>query len=132
MNGDRDELHRGWNTPPVDDPSDMDAAEMTGEFTIDYTPPAWYTQNAGGPEPSSPGAAPSPPAADRTARRRPRSATGRRLPAPLRAARLPPPARRSRPRPPRTYPSRRPLPRRSRSAAAARRAGPRCASPPPN
>ncbi|MCQ0023432.1 hypothetical protein M4914_11040, partial [Streptomyces somaliensis DSM 40738] len=61
MNGDRDEIHRGWNTPPADDPSDMDAAEMTGEFTIDYTPPAWYTQNAGGPDASAPGAAPPPP-----------------------------------------------------------------------
>ncbi|MFJ8670025.1 SCO5717 family growth-regulating ATPase [Streptomyces sp. NPDC093600] len=47
MNGDRDEIHGGWN-PPVDDQSDADPAEMTGEFTIDYTPPAWYTQNASG------------------------------------------------------------------------------------
>ncbi|MDV9188385.1 SCO5717 family growth-regulating ATPase, partial [Streptomyces sp. SR27] len=47
MNGDRDEIHGGWN-PPADDQSDADSAEMTGEFTIDYTPPAWYTQNASG------------------------------------------------------------------------------------
>ncbi|MFI0928986.1 SCO5717 family growth-regulating ATPase [Streptomyces sp. NPDC021012] len=47
MNGDRDEIHGGWN-PPADDQSDADPAEMTGEFTIDYTPPAWYTQNASG------------------------------------------------------------------------------------
>ncbi|MFE1233914.1 SCO5717 family growth-regulating ATPase [Streptomyces sp. NPDC058745] len=47
MNGDRDEIRGGWN-PPVDDQSDADPAEMTGEFTIDYTPPAWYTQNASG------------------------------------------------------------------------------------
>ncbi|MER8046330.1 SCO5717 family growth-regulating ATPase [Streptomyces sp. NPDC094032] len=57
MNGDRDEMNGGWN-PPVDDQSDADAAEMTGEFTIDYTPPAWYTQNASG---ASTGGAPTPP-----------------------------------------------------------------------
>ncbi|MFJ9977399.1 SCO5717 family growth-regulating ATPase [Streptomyces cyaneofuscatus] len=47
MNSDRDEIRGGWNTP-VDESSDADPAEMTGEFTIDYTPPAWYTQNAAG------------------------------------------------------------------------------------
>ncbi|MEU1215992.1 SCO5717 family growth-regulating ATPase [Streptomyces sp. NPDC005790] len=47
MNGDRDEINGGWNTP-VDESSDADPAEMTGEFTIDYTPPAWYTQSAPG------------------------------------------------------------------------------------
>ncbi|MFE6042325.1 SCO5717 family growth-regulating ATPase [Streptomyces sp. NPDC056452] len=47
MNGDRDEIRGGWNTP-VDESSDAEPAEMTGEFTIDYTPPAWYTQNAAG------------------------------------------------------------------------------------
>ncbi|NUL13538.1 SCO5717 family growth-regulating ATPase [Streptomyces lunaelactis] len=47
MNGDRDEIHGGWNIP-VDDQSDAEPAELTGEFTIDYTPPAWYTQNASG------------------------------------------------------------------------------------
>jgi hypothetical protein len=47
VNGDRDEIRGGWNTP-VDESSDADPAEMTGEFTIDYTPPAWYTQNASG------------------------------------------------------------------------------------
>ncbi|MFE3497294.1 SCO5717 family growth-regulating ATPase [Streptomyces sp. NPDC059175] len=47
MNGDRDEIREGWNTP-VDDQSDAEPSEMTGEFTIDYTPPAWYTQNATG------------------------------------------------------------------------------------
>jgi MinD-like ATPase involved in chromosome partitioning or flagellar assembly len=47
VNGDRDEIHGGWNIP-VDDQSDADPAELTGEFTIDYTPPAWYTQNASG------------------------------------------------------------------------------------
>ncbi|MFI7235142.1 SCO5717 family growth-regulating ATPase [Streptomyces cyaneofuscatus] len=47
MNSDRDEIRGGWNTP-VDESSDADPAEMTGEFTIDYTPPAWYTQNATG------------------------------------------------------------------------------------
>ncbi|MFD9975549.1 SCO5717 family growth-regulating ATPase [Streptomyces sp. NPDC059017] len=47
MNGDRDEIREGWSTP-VDDQSDAEPSEMTGEFTIDYTPPAWYTQNASG------------------------------------------------------------------------------------
>ncbi|WP_405998159.1 SCO5717 family growth-regulating ATPase [Streptomyces sp. NBC_00829] len=47
MNGDRDEIRGGWNIP-VDDQSDAEPAELTGEFTIDYTPPAWYTQNASG------------------------------------------------------------------------------------
>ncbi|MEU9865573.1 SCO5717 family growth-regulating ATPase [Streptomyces sp. NPDC047971] len=62
MNGDRDEIHGGWN-PPADDQSDADPAEMTGEFTIDYTPPAWYTQNASGSAGSgtSGGATPPPP-----------------------------------------------------------------------
>ncbi|WP_432063295.1 SCO5717 family growth-regulating ATPase [Streptomyces sp. S1] len=59
MNGDRDEIHGGWN-PPADDQSDADPAEMTGEFTIDYTPPAWYTQNAPGGTGAG-GAAPPPP-----------------------------------------------------------------------
>lgn len=59
MNSDRDEIHGGWN-PPADDQSDADPAEMTGEFTIDYTPPAWYTQNASGGTGAG-GATPPPP-----------------------------------------------------------------------
>ncbi|MEU0148372.1 SCO5717 family growth-regulating ATPase [Streptomyces sp. NPDC006288] len=47
MNGDRDEINGGWHVP-VDESSDAEPVEMTGEFTIDYTPPAWYTQNASG------------------------------------------------------------------------------------
>ncbi|MFD4775908.1 SCO5717 family growth-regulating ATPase, partial [Streptomyces sp. NPDC058427] len=47
MNGDRDEMRGDWEKP-VDESSDAEPAEMTGEFTIDYTPPAWYTQNASG------------------------------------------------------------------------------------
>ncbi|WP_405456818.1 SCO5717 family growth-regulating ATPase [Streptomyces sp. NBC_00101] len=47
MNSDRDEMREGWNTPG-DESSDADPAELTGEFTIDYTPPAWYTQNTVG------------------------------------------------------------------------------------
>ncbi|MEV0494567.1 SCO5717 family growth-regulating ATPase [Streptomyces atratus] len=47
MNGDRDEIREGWSRP-VDESSDAEPAEMTGEFTIDYTPPAWYTQSASG------------------------------------------------------------------------------------
>ncbi|MFF9588245.1 SCO5717 family growth-regulating ATPase [Streptomyces sp. NPDC014646] len=47
MNGDRDEKRGSWSMP-VDESSDAEPAEMTGEFTIDYTPPAWYTQNSSG------------------------------------------------------------------------------------
>ena len=48
MNSDRDEIRGGWDTPG-DDHSDAESAiETTGEFTIDYAPPAWYTQNASG------------------------------------------------------------------------------------
>ncbi|MFG3509827.1 SCO5717 family growth-regulating ATPase [Streptomyces sp. NPDC047821] len=57
MNGDRDDIHGSWNIPVEE--SDADPAEMTGEFTIDYTPPAWYTQNAG--DTSSSGGAPATP-----------------------------------------------------------------------
>ncbi|WP_143615372.1 SCO5717 family growth-regulating ATPase, partial [Streptomyces sparsogenes] len=44
MSSDRDEIRAGGTTPG-DDRSDAET-EHTGEFTIDYTPPAWYTQNA--------------------------------------------------------------------------------------
>ncbi|TQK51491.1 MinD-like ATPase involved in chromosome partitioning or flagellar assembly [Streptomyces sp. SLBN-118] len=60
MNGDRDEIHGGWNIP-VDDQSDAEPAELTGEFTIDYTPPAWYTQNAGDTSGGGTGQTPPPP-----------------------------------------------------------------------
>ncbi|WP_374215202.1 SCO5717 family growth-regulating ATPase, partial [Streptomyces longispororuber] len=44
MNSDRDGIRGGWDSP-VDDQSDAESSvEMTGEFTIDYAPPAWYTQ----------------------------------------------------------------------------------------
>ncbi|MEU3188740.1 SCO5717 family growth-regulating ATPase [Streptomyces sp. NPDC006923] len=59
MNGDRDEIRGGWSRPPVDDQSDAEP-ELTGEFTIDYTPPAWYTQNAPG-DASGGGASAAPP-----------------------------------------------------------------------
>lgn len=56
MNSDRDGIRGGWATPG-DDQSDAESAvETTGEFTIDYAPPAWYTQNASG---SSEGASPT-------------------------------------------------------------------------
>ena len=45
MQSDRDGLRAGWTTPS-DDQSDAESAtEMTGEFTIDYAAPAWYTQS---------------------------------------------------------------------------------------
>ncbi|MGW1980364.1 SCO5717 family growth-regulating ATPase [Streptomyces sp. NPDC001889] len=58
MNSDRDEIRGGWDLPA--DESDAEPAEMTGEFTIDYTPPAWYTQNAAG-DGSGAGRVPPPP-----------------------------------------------------------------------
>ncbi|WP_326700158.1 SCO5717 family growth-regulating ATPase [Streptomyces sp. NBC_01754] len=60
MNGDRDETRGGWNTP-ADESSDAEPVEMTGEFTIDYTPPAWYTQNVSGDASSGAGAQLAPP-----------------------------------------------------------------------
>ncbi|PLW65965.1 topoisomerase II, partial [Streptomyces sp. DJ] len=41
MNSDRDDIRAG-GAAPDEDRSD---ADLTGEFTIDYTPPAWYTEN---------------------------------------------------------------------------------------
>ncbi|MGW6294838.1 SCO5717 family growth-regulating ATPase, partial [Streptomyces sp. NPDC055058] len=70
MNSDRDGNRGGWATPG-DDQSDAESAvEATGEFTIDYAPPAWYTQNApgggagpaGSPPPAGSGAVPGLPA----------------------------------------------------------------------
>ncbi|MFD8938482.1 SCO5717 family growth-regulating ATPase [Streptomyces sp. NPDC059578] len=67
MNSDRDGKRGGWAAPD-DDQSDAESAvEATGEFTIDYAPPAWYTQNSSGsagetPSPS-PGTTPPVPAA---------------------------------------------------------------------
>ncbi|WP_425347929.1 SCO5717 family growth-regulating ATPase, partial [Streptomyces roseochromogenus] len=48
MSSDRDGMRGGWATPGDDQPDAESAIEMTGEFTIDYAPPAWYTQNASG------------------------------------------------------------------------------------
>ncbi|WP_078899738.1 SCO5717 family growth-regulating ATPase [Streptomyces sp. Mg1] len=45
MSGDRNERRGGTWDVPTDDQSDAES-EVTGEFTIDYTPPAWYTQGA--------------------------------------------------------------------------------------
>ncbi|WP_438311223.1 SCO5717 family growth-regulating ATPase [Streptomyces sp. HUAS TT3] len=45
MSGDRNERRGGTWDVPTDDQSDAEP-EMTGQFTIDYTPPAWYTQSA--------------------------------------------------------------------------------------
>ncbi|WP_435848285.1 SCO5717 family growth-regulating ATPase [Streptomyces griseoluteus] len=39
-------MRGGWATPDDDQPDAESAVENTGEFTIDYAPPAWYTQNA--------------------------------------------------------------------------------------
>ncbi|QDQ14024.1 SCO5717 family growth-regulating ATPase [Streptomyces spectabilis] len=48
MSSDRDKIRGGWDTPVGDQSDAESAAETTGEFTIDYAPPAWYTQNASG------------------------------------------------------------------------------------
>ncbi|MEY7980847.1 SCO5717 family growth-regulating ATPase, partial [Streptomyces pilosus] len=48
MSSDRDGTRGGWATPGDDQPDAESAIETTGEFTIDYAPPAWYTQNAAG------------------------------------------------------------------------------------
>ncbi|MGY1438355.1 SCO5717 family growth-regulating ATPase [Streptomyces reniochalinae] len=60
MSSDRDEI-RVRGTMPGSDQLDAEAdaeseVESTGQFTIDYTPPAWYTQDASGgrPEPEAP------------------------------------------------------------------------------
>ncbi|MEU2392135.1 SCO5717 family growth-regulating ATPase [Streptomyces sp. NPDC007369] len=45
MSGDRNERRGGTWDVPTDDQSDAEP-EVTGQFTIDYTPPAWYTQSA--------------------------------------------------------------------------------------
>ncbi|UQX03273.1 SCO5717 family growth-regulating ATPase [Streptomyces sp. RerS4] len=47
MSGDRNERHGGTWDVPTDDQSDPEP-EATGEFTIPYTPPAWYTPDAPG------------------------------------------------------------------------------------
>ncbi|MGW2936186.1 SCO5717 family growth-regulating ATPase [Streptomyces sp. NPDC001156] len=60
MNSDRDGIRGGWASPD-DDQSDAESAiEMTGEFTIDYAPPAWYTQNASGGAADTPAAVEEP------------------------------------------------------------------------
>ncbi|MFG2683676.1 SCO5717 family growth-regulating ATPase [Streptomyces sp. NPDC048392] len=46
MSSDRDGIRGGWATPGDDQPDAESSVETTGEFTIDYAPPAWYTQNA--------------------------------------------------------------------------------------
>ncbi|MEV6618037.1 SCO5717 family growth-regulating ATPase [Streptomyces sp. NPDC051051] len=48
MSSDRDGMRGGWATPGDDQTDAESAIETTGEFTIDYAPPAWYTQNAAG------------------------------------------------------------------------------------
>ncbi|MFE4666389.1 SCO5717 family growth-regulating ATPase [Streptomyces sp. NPDC056716] len=48
MSSDRDGIRGGWASPDDDQPDTDASVEMTGEFTIDYAPPAWYTQNASG------------------------------------------------------------------------------------
>ncbi|WP_461025944.1 SCO5717 family growth-regulating ATPase, partial [Streptomyces sparsus] len=58
MNSDRDEIRGDGITPGQEPESDL---ETTGEFTIDYTPPAWYTQNTGGSDAPF-GSMPPPPA----------------------------------------------------------------------
>ncbi|MFJ9373891.1 SCO5717 family growth-regulating ATPase [Streptomyces sp. NPDC101455] len=67
MSSDRDGIRGGWATPGDDQPDDESAIEMTGEFTIDYAPPAWYTQNSAGASGASAQASPPPTPASGTA-----------------------------------------------------------------
>ena len=67
MSSDRDGIRGGWATPGDDQPDDESAIEMTGEFTIDYAPPAWYTQNSSGASGASAQASPPPTPASGTA-----------------------------------------------------------------
>nr|WP_079195075.1 SCO5717 family growth-regulating ATPase [Streptomyces sp. CB02400] len=60
MSSDRDGTRGGWATPGDDQPDAESAIETTGEFTIDYAPPAWYTQNASGSSESGASSASSP------------------------------------------------------------------------
>ncbi|MFH8790568.1 SCO5717 family growth-regulating ATPase, partial [Streptomyces roseoverticillatus] len=48
MSSDRDEIRAGGSAAGEDrsDAGHEQETDSTGEFTIDYTPPAWYTQNA--------------------------------------------------------------------------------------
>ncbi|WP_053161248.1 SCO5717 family growth-regulating ATPase [Streptomyces caatingaensis] len=79
MSSDRDEIRAagttaGENRSDADHEQDQEQ-EHTGEFTIDYTPPAWYVQttpppSSASPEPApapAPAAAPAGPAADEPA-----------------------------------------------------------------
>ncbi|MER6447136.1 SCO5717 family growth-regulating ATPase [Streptomyces venezuelae] len=54
MSGDRNERRGGTWDVPTDDQSDAEP-EVTGEFTIDYTPPAWYMQGGAAPAARVPG-----------------------------------------------------------------------------
>ncbi|MBP5936457.1 hypothetical protein F3K43_10960 [Streptomyces sp. LBUM 1476] len=60
MSSDRDGTRGGWATPGDDQPDADSGVDVTGEFTIDYAPPAWYTQNAGAGA-GVPGVPPAPP-----------------------------------------------------------------------
>ena len=72
MSSDRDEIRDGGMVPDTDrHDAEADSehdTESTGQFTIDYTPPAWYTQDANNssnpsysPDSSTPSATPAPP-----------------------------------------------------------------------
>ncbi|MGC9381959.1 SCO5717 family growth-regulating ATPase [Streptomyces sp. MH13] len=61
MSSDRDGIRGGWATPGDDQPDAESAIETTGEFTIDYAPPAWYTQNASSGSGQGQGPTPPPP-----------------------------------------------------------------------
>ncbi|MCC3779809.1 SCO5717 family growth-regulating ATPase, partial [Streptomyces sp. UNOB3_S3] len=66
MSSDRDEIRAAGKTAGEDrsdaehGPGYEHEPEHTGEFTIDYTPPAWYTQSAPA---AAPSVAPAPPVA---------------------------------------------------------------------
>jgi MinD-like ATPase involved in chromosome partitioning or flagellar assembly len=65
VSSDRDEIRWGRTAPDADrydpDSAPEHETESTGQFTIDYTPPAWYTQGAASADaPNTPGVGANP------------------------------------------------------------------------
>ncbi|WP_369267861.1 SCO5717 family growth-regulating ATPase, partial [Streptomyces harbinensis] len=58
MNTDRDKVRTGEDSSVPDERPDEELleeeTETTGQFTIDYTPPAWYSGGAAASVPSAP------------------------------------------------------------------------------
>jgi hypothetical protein len=65
FSGDLDGIRGGWAAPDGNQ-TEADSVELTGEFTIDYAPPAWYKQNASGSSAATSSTPPPPPSAQPT------------------------------------------------------------------